>query len=258
MPDHETILAETRGRVRLLTLNRPQAMNALNRQMARELISAAQEADTDPEIGCLVVTGSERAFAAGADIREMVTKDFATMHQLDWFAEWESFSAIRKPIIAAVSGHALGGGCELALMCDFIIAAENVRFGQPEIKLGVMPAMGGSQRLARLIGQSKTMDMCLTGRTLDASEAERSGLVARVVPTQDLLEETIRAAETIAAMSLPAIMSIKDAVRRAQDVALADGVRYERRLFHALFATSDQKEGMSAFLEKRPATFLHR
>ncbi len=258
MPDYETILAETRGRVRLLTLNRPEALNALNRQLAKELIAAAQAADADPGIGCLVVTGSARAFAAGADIKEMQPMDFAGMHAVDWFVEWEAFSAVRKPKIAAVAGHALGGGCELALMCDFIIAAETARFAQPEVRLGVMPGMGGSQRLTRLIGQAKAMEMCLTGRVMDAAEAERSGLVTRVVPADALLDEAMKTAETIAGMSLPAVLSIKDAVCRAPDMALADGVRYERRLFHALFATEDQKEGMAAFIEKRPPRFSNR
>lgn len=258
MAEFETILTETRGRVRLITLNRPHALNALNRQLARELIAAVQEAEADADIGCLVLTGSARAFAAGADIKEMHEKDFATMHRLDWFAEWEALATTRKPMIAAVAGHALGGGCELAMMCDFIIAADTARFGQPEVKLGVMPAMGGSQRLTRLIGQAKAMEMCLTGRTMDASEAERSGLVARVVPAGTLLDEALSTAETIAGMSLPAVLSIKDAVKRAPDMALLDGIRYERRLFHGLFATEDQKEGMGAFMEKRPARFQHR
>lgn len=257
MADHSSILTETRGRVRLITLNRPEALNAINRQLAREVIAAVLAAEADTGIGCLVLTGSARAFAAGADIREMQDQNFPSMHAADWFAEWEAFAALRKPIIAAVAGHALGGGCELALMCDLIIAAETARFGQPEVKLGVMPGMGGSQRLTRAIGQAKAMDLCLTGRTIDAVEADRLGLVSRVVPAEALIPEAMAVAETIAALSLPAILSIKDAVRRAPDMALADGLRYERRLFHALFATADQKEGMAAFLEKRPAQFRH-
>lgn len=258
MTVYETLLTETRGRVRLITLNRPQALNALNRQVAREVIAAATEAEADDAIGCLVITGSAKAFAAGADIKEMLPHDFASMNALDWFAEWERFATLRKPSIAAVAGYALGGGCELAMMCDFILAADSAKFGQPEIKLGVMPAMGGSQRLTRLIGQAKAMEMCLTGRMMDAAEAERSGLVARVIPADALLDEAMATATTIADMSLPAVMSTKDAIRRAPDMALADGIRYERRLFHALFATQDQKEGMSAFVEKRKANFTHR
>ena len=254
----ETILVETRGRVRLITLNRPQALNALNRLAAREVIAAAVEAEQDPGVGCLVLTGSAKAFAAGADIGEMQSQDFASMHGADWFAEWEAFTALRKPAIAAVAGYALGGGCELAMMCDFILAADTARFGQPEVKLGVMPGMGGSQRLTRLVGQAKAMEMCLTGRMMDAAEAERAGLVARVVPADRLLEDALQTAETIASMSLPAVLSIKDAVRRAPDMALAEGVRYERRLFHALFATEDQKEGMAAFIEKRKPLFRNR
>ena len=258
MTEFSQLLTETRGRVRLITLNRPEALNALNRQLAQEIITAAEEAEADPGIGCLVLTGSARAFAAGADIREMQSRDFATMHRLDWFAEWERFTALRKPVIAAVAGYALGGGCELAMMCDYILAADTARFGQPEVKLGVMPGMGGSQRLTRLIGQAKAMEMCLTGRMIDATEAERAGLVARIVPADQLLDEAMASATIIADLSLPAILSTKDAVRRAPDMALADGVRYERRLFHALFATEDQKEGMTAFVEKRPAAFKHR
>jgi len=252
---YDTILVETRGRVRLITLNRPQALNALNQQVAREIVAAATEAERDPGIGALVITGSARAFAAGADIKEMQAQDFAAMHGQDWFAEWEALTALRKPTIAAVAGYALGGGCELAMMCDIILAADTARFGQPEVKLGVMPGMGGSQRLTRAIGKAKAMEMCLTGRMMDAAEAERAGLVARVVPAETLLEDAMNTAEIIAGMSLPAVLSIKDAVRRAPDLALADGIRYERRLFHALFATRDQKEGMTAFVEKRVPNF---
>lgn len=255
---YETILTETHGRVLLIRLNRPQALNALNRQLASELIAAAVAAERDDGVGCLLITGSDRAFAAGADIKEMEAQSFASMNAADWFAEWEVFTALRKPTVAAVAGHALGGGCELAMMCDVILAADSAKFGQPEVRLGVMPAMGGSQRLTRLVGQAKAMEMCLTGRVIDAAEAERAGLVARVLPAADLMDEALRVATVIAGLSLPAVMAIKDAVRRAGDTALADGVRYERRLFHALFATEDQKEGMRAFAEKRKPVFVNR
>jgi enoyl-CoA hydratase len=255
---YETILVETRGRVGLITLNRPKALNAINRQLSAEVISAAETFDQDPSIGCLVVTGSEKAFAAGADIKEMQTQSYMDMYAVDWFGMWERFAATRKPVIAAVSGFALGGGCELAMMCDFILAADNAKFGQPEIKLGVIPGMGGSQRLTKLIGQSKAMEMCLTGRLMDAVEAERSGLVARIVPAAELLAEALKTAETIASMSLPALMMVKEAVRRASETTLAEGLRFERRVFHSLFATEDQKEGMTAFVEKRAAVFQHR
>jgi enoyl-CoA hydratase len=255
---YETILVETRGRVGLLTLNRPKALNAINRQLTEELIAAATSFDNDPAIGCLVVTGSEKAFAAGADIKEMQAQSYMDMYAADWFGAWENFAAIRKPVIAAVAGFALGGGCELAMMCDFILAADTAKFGQPEIKLGVMPGMGGSQRLTKLIGQSKAMEMCLTGRMMDASEAERAGLVARVVPAAELLADALKTGETIASMSLPALMMVKEAIRRARETTLSEGLRFERRLFHSLFATEDQKEGMTAFVEKRAAAFQHR
>ncbi|MDR7127485.1 enoyl-CoA hydratase-related protein [Pseudotabrizicola sp. 4114] len=258
MAEFETVLTETHGRVRLITLNRPQALNALSRKVGRDVIAAATEAELDPAIGCLVITGSAKTFAAGADIKEMQPQSFLSMQAQDWFAEWEQFTALRKPIIAAVAGYAIGGGCELAMMCDFILAAENARFGQPEIKLGLMPGMGGSQRLTRLIGGPKAMEMCLTGRMMDAAEAERLGLVARVVSNESLLDEALKTAGLISEMSLPAVLSIKDAIRRASDMALADGVRYERRLFHALFATEDQKEGTAAFMEKRVPIFHNR
>ena len=254
---YETILTEIHGRVLLIRLNRPQALNALNRQLASELIAAAVAADKDDSVGCLLITGSDRAFAAGADIKEMEAQTFASMNAADWFAEWEVFTALRKPTVAAVAGHALGGGCELAMMCDVILAADTAKFGQPEVRLGVMPGMGGSQRLTRLVGQTKAMEMCLTGRVMDAAEAERAGLVARVLPATDLMDEALRVATVIADLSLPAVMAIKDAVRRAGDLALADGIRYERRLFHALFATEDQKEGMRAFSEKRKPVFMN-
>ena len=254
---YETILTEIHGRVLLIRLNRPQALNALNRQLASELIAAAVAADKDDSVGCLLITGSDRAFAAGADIKEMEAQTFASMNAADWFAEWELFTALRKPTVAAVAGHALGGGCELAMMCDVILAAYSAKFGQLEVRLGVMPGMGGSQRLTRLVGQTKAMEMCLTGRVMDAAEAERAGLVARVLPATDLMDEALRVATVIADLSLPAFMGIKDAVRRAGDLALADGIRYERRLFHALFATEDQKEGMRAFSEKRKPVFVN-
>ncbi|WP_411903386.1 enoyl-CoA hydratase [Methylorubrum thiocyanatum] len=255
---YETILTETRGRVLLITLNRPKALNAINRQLTAELIDAATRADADPGIGCIVVTGSERAFAAGADVKEMQAASYADMFAGDRFADWERFTALRTPVIAAVAGFALGGGCELAMMCDFILAADTAQFGQPEIKLGIMPGIGGSQRLTRFVGKSKAMEMCLTGRTMDAAEAERAGLVSRVVPAAELAAEAMKAAETIAAMSLPIAMMTKEAVNRAYETTLAEGVRFERRVFHAMFATEDQKEGMAAFVEKRPPRFSNR
>jgi enoyl-CoA hydratase len=258
MTSHETILTETRGRVGLVTLNRPKALNAINRQLTEELLSALEQYDADPAIGCIVVTGSEKAFAAGADIKEMQSSSYIEMYSNDWFSAWNRMTAIRKPVIAAVAGFALGGGCELAMMCDFILAADTAKFGQPEIKLGVMPGMGGSQRLTRLVGRSKAMEMCLTGRMMDAAEAERSGLVSRVVPAAELIEDALKTAETIASMSLPAAMMVKEAVNRADEVGLSEGLRHERRVFHAMFALDDQKEGMAAFVEKRPATFRHR
>ncbi|MGW5956838.1 enoyl-CoA hydratase [Methylorubrum populi] len=255
---YETILTEARGRVLLITLNRPKALNAINRQLTAELIDAATRADADPEIGCIVVTGSERAFAAGADVKEMQAASYTDMFAGDRFADWERFTALRTPVIAAVAGFALGGGCELAMMCDFILAADTAQFGQPEIKLGIMPGIGGSQRLTRFVGKSKAMEMCLTGRTMDAAEAERAGLVSRVVPAAELAAEAMKAAETIAAMSLPIAMMTKEAVNRAYETTLAEGVRFERRVFHAMFATEDQKEGMAAFVEKRPPRFSNR
>ena len=255
---YETILTEARGRVLLITLNRPKALNAINRQLTAELIDAATRADADPGIGCIVVTGSERAFAAGADVKEMQAASYADMFAGDRFADWERFTALRTPVIAAVAGFALGGGCELAMMCDFILAADTAQFGQPEIKLGIMPGIGGSQRLTRFVGKSKAMEMCLTGRTMDAAEAERAGLVSRVVPAAELAAEAMKAAETIAAMSLPIAMMTKEAVNRAYETTLTEGVRFERRVFHAMFATEDQKEGMAAFVEKRPPRFSNR
>jgi len=250
-----TLLVETRGKVGLITVNRPQALNALNSELLAEMNEALDGFDRDPSIGCIVITGSERAFAAGADIKEMASLTYPGTYIDDFFAGWDRVAARRKPMIAAVAGFALGGGCELAMMCDFIIAADTAKFGQPEIKLGVMPGIGGSQRLTRLIGRAKAMEMCLTGRMMDAEEAERSGLVARVVPAGSLLDEAMKTAETIASMSLPIAMMTKEAIRRADEVSLSEGIRFERRVFHAMFATRDQKEGMAAFVEKRKPDF---
>lgn len=255
---YETILVETRGKVGLVTLNRPKALNALNSVVMEEVVAALQAFEADEAIGAIVLTGSEKAFAAGADIKEMQEKSYIDMYMADFFAGWDAMTRIRKPIIAAVSGYALGGGCELAMMCDFIIAGDNAKFGQPEITLGVMPGMGGSQRLTRFVGKSKAMDMCLTGRMMDAAEAERSGLVSRVVPAADVVAEAVKAAEKIAGLSMPAVMMNKEAVNRAYETTLAEGLRFERRVFHAMFSLEDQKEGMAAFSEKRPATFRNR
>jgi enoyl-CoA hydratase len=255
---YETILVETRGRVGLITLNRPKALNALNSQIVGEINEALDGFERDAGIGCIVITGSEKAFAAGADIKEMAGLSFPQTYLDDFITSWDRVGNRRKPIIAAVAGFALGGGCELAMMCDFIIAADTAKFGQPEIKLGVMPGAGGTQRLTRLVGKAKAMEMCLTGRMMDAAEAERSGLVSRVVPAENLLEEALKAAETIASMSLPVVMVTKESVNRAYETTLAEGIRFERRVFHALFATADQKEGMAAFVEKRPARFENR
>ncbi len=255
---YETILVETRERVGLVTLNRPAALNAINRQMTAELIEAAEAFEQDPDIGCMVLTGSEKAFAAGADIKEMQHNTFVEAHRQDWLSIWNRFGALRKPRIAAVSGFALGGGCELAMMCDIILAAETAAFGQPEIKLGIIPGLGGTQRLTRLVGAAKAMDLILTGRIMGAAEAERAGLVARVIPAADLLDEALRTAQTIAALSLPAVLMAKEAIDRAAEMSLQEGLRFERRLFHSLFATEDQKEGMAAFVEKRPPRFEHR
>ena len=255
---YETILVETRGKVGLVTLNRPKALNALNSAVMEEVVAALQAFEADEAIGAIVLTGSEKAFAAGADIKEMQEKSYIDMYMADFFAGWDALLRVRKPIIAAVSGYALGGGCELAMMCDFIIAGDNAKFGQPEITLGVMPGMGGSQRLTRFVGKSKAMDMCLTGRMMDAAEAERSGLVSRVVPAADVVAEAVKAAEKIAGLSMPAVMMNKEAVNRAYETTLAEGLRFERRVFHAMFSLEDQKEGMAAFSEKRPATFRNR
>jgi enoyl-CoA hydratase len=253
----ETILVETRDKVGLITLNRPQALNALNSALLNEVNQALDTFEADQNIGCIVITGSEKAFAAGADIKEMAELTYPHNYLADLFSGWEKVSGRRKPMIAAVAGFALGGGCEFAMMCDFIIAADNAKFGQPEIKLGVMPGMGGTQRLTRLIGKAKAMEMCLTGRMMDAAEAERSGLVSRVVPAADLLDEALKTAETIASMSLPIAMMTKESINRAYETTLAEGIRFERRVFHAMFATADQKEGMGAFVDKRKPGFKH-
>ena len=255
---YENILVETRGRVGLITLNRPKALNALNKATMLEVVAAAREFDRNPEIGAMVLTGSEKAFAAGADIKEMASKDYVDAYLADWFADWEGLTRLRTPIIAAVSGHALGGGCEVAMMCDMIIASETARFGQPEINLGVFPGMGGSQRLTRAVGKSKAMDMILTGRTMKADEAERAGLVSRVVGAEDFLDEALKAAEAIASKSKPVAMMAKEVVNAAFETPLSQGITYERRLFHSLFALEDQKEGMDAFVNKREADFKGR
>jgi enoyl-CoA hydratase len=254
----ESIIVETRGRVGLIRLNRPRALNALNGALMRELGEAIDAFEADAQIGCMVITGSEKAFAAGADIKEMAEKDFAEVFLGDFAATWHRLAEARKPVIAAVAGFALGGGCELAMQCDFIIAADNASFGQPEIKLGIIPGIGGTQRLSRAIGKAKAMDLILTGRTIDAQEAERAGLVARVVPLALLVEEAIQIAEGIASLSLPSVMAAKEAVNRSFETSLAEGIRFERRVFHSLYATADQKEGMAAFIEKRPAKFENK
>jgi enoyl-CoA hydratase len=255
---YANIEVETHDKVGLVRLNRPRALNALNSALIDELGAALDEFERDKTIGCIVVTGSPKAFAAGADIKEMQAKTYAEAYLDDFIARWERVSRTRKPIVAAVAGFALGGGCELAMMCDIIIAADNAKFGQPEIKLGVMPGVGGTQRLTRFVGKAKAMDMCLTGRMMDAAEAERSGLVTRVVPADQLIEEALQMASTIAAMSLPAVMMTKESINRAYETTLAEGIRFERRVFHSMFALEDQKEGMIAFVEKRPPNFKHR
>ena len=254
----EFITLRTEGRVGIVTLNRPKQLNALNDQLMVELGTALQAFDASGAIGCMVITGSEKAFAAGADIGAMATYGFADVYKNDYITRnWETIRSIRKPVIAAVSGFALGGGCELAMMCDFIIAADNAKFGQPEIKLGIIPGAGGTQRLPRAVGKAKAMDLALTGRMMDATEAERAGLVSRVVPLDKLMEETLGAALMIADYSQMAVMAAKESVNRAFESGLSDGVMFERRLFHALFATADQKEGMDAFVNKRKAVFKH-
>ena len=253
----QTIIVERRGRIGIVRLNRPQALNALNATLKDELLNAVEAFDADADVGCILVTGSDKAFAAGADIKEMADQSYIDIFRADYTADYERLARVRKPIIAAVAGFALGGGCELAMMCDLIIAADNAKFGQPEIKLGVIPGIGGTQRLTRAVGKAKAMDLILTGRMMDAAEAERSGLVARVVPAARLMEEAIKVAETIAAMSQPSLLAAKEAVNRSFETSLAEGVRFERRVFHALFATKDRKEGMAAFIEKRPPRFVN-
>jgi enoyl-CoA hydratase len=255
---YETILAETRGKVGLITLNRPQALNALNAKLIAEITHVIDGWESDEAIGCIVLTGSDKAFAAGADIKEMQSKSYMQAYKEDFIGAWDRVARCRKPTIAAVAGFALGGGCEMAMMCDFIIAADTAKFGQPEIKLGVMPGAGGTQRLARFVGKAKAMDMCLTGRMMDAAEAERAGLVSRVVPAAGLLEEALKTANLIADMSLVATMMTKESVNRAFESTLTEGIRFERRVFHSMFATEDQKEGMAAFVDKRKAAFKNR
>ena len=255
---YETIIVETKGRVGIVRLNRPNALNALNAQVINELSAALDTFEADDGIGCIVITGSDKAFAAGADIKEMQAKTYMSAYKEDFITKWYRVSDARKPVIAAVAGFALGGGCELAMMCDIIIAADTAKFGQPEIKLGVMPGSGGTQRLIRQIGKAKAMELCLTGRMMDAAEAERANLVARVVPAASLMEEAMKTAETIASMSLPVTMMCKETINRAYETTLAEGICFERRVFHSMFATADQKEGMAAFAEKRKPKFEHR
>ncbi len=256
---YQTILVDTIGRVGKITLNRPKQLNALNDQVMDEIGAAMQAFDADDDIGAMVITGSEKAFAAGADIAAMATWDYMDVYKTGYISRnWETIRQIRKPVIAAVAGFALGGGCELAMMCDIVIAAETARFGQPEIKLGVIPGAGGTQRLPRAISKAKAMDLCLTSRMMDAVEAERAGLVSRVVPADKLQDEALAAATTIAEFSGPSVMMIKESINRAYEVPLSEGILFERRVFHSLFATEDQKEGMAAFLEKRKPVFKHR
>ncbi|MDH3195939.1 MAG: enoyl-CoA hydratase [Hyphomicrobiales bacterium] len=255
---YETIIVETRGHAGLVRLNRPKALNALSPELIGELNAALDEFEASDKIGAIVITGSDKAFAAGADIKEMVDLDFITAYKDDIFAEGTRIAERRKPLIAAVAGYALGGGCELAMMCDFILAAETAKFGQPEITLGVMPGIGGTQRLARFIGKAKAMEMCLSGRMMDAEEAERAGLVSRIVPAGELVDEAVKVAQKIAGFSLPAVLMTKESINRAYETTMAEGVRFERRLFHSLFATEDKVEGMTAFIEKREPQFKNR
>lgn len=258
MATYENILVETRGPVGLITLNRPTALNALNAALIGELNCALEGFETDDQVRCIVITGSDKAFAAGADIKEMQSRSYMDVYKTNFIGEWDRITTTRKPVIAAVAGYALGGGCELAMMCDFIIAADTAKFGQPEINIGVMPGSGGTQRLTRFVGKSKAMDMCLTGRMMDAAEAERSGLVSRVVAADELIDEAMKAAEAIASKSMPIAMMTKESVNRAYETTLAEGVRFERRVFHSMFAVEDQKEGMAAFVEKRKPDFKDR
>ena len=256
---YEMILVEKKGRVGIITLNRPKALNALCAALVVELGQALDDMESDENIGAIVLTGSDKAFAAGADVKEMAQKTYMQAYAEDFITSgWERVAQCRKPILAAVAGYALGGGCEMAMMCDFILAADTAKFGQPEITLGAMPGAGGTQRLTRLVGKAKAMEMCLTGRMMDAEEAERAGLVSRLVPVADLIDEAVKVADRIAGMSRPVTMMVKESVNRAYETTLAEGVRFERRLFHSIFATEDQKEGMAAFLEKRHPEFKHR
>jgi len=254
----QNILVEIKGRVGVIRFNRPQALNALNAALVAELNAAIEAFEADGNIGCILITGSDKAFAAGADIKEMADKSYMDVLLGNFAADQDGIARARKPTIAAVAGFALGGGCEMAMQCDLIIAADNAKFGQPEIKLGVIPGIGGTQRLTRAVGKAKAMDLILTGRMMDAAEAERAGLVARVVPAANLMEEAMKVAETIAGMGLPSVYAAKESINRAFETTLAEGVRFERRVFHALFATEDQKEGMAAFVEKRPAKFKNK
>ena len=255
---YQNIQTETKGRVGIIRFHRPQALNALNAALVLELNAAIDAFEADDNIGCILITGSEKAFAAGADIKEMAGQSYTDMNLGDFAGNQDRIARARKPVVAAVAGFALGGGCEMAMQCDIIIAADSARFGQPEIKLGVIPGIGGTQRLTRAVGKAKAMELCLTGRMMDAQEAERAGLVARIVPLANLLEEAVKTAETIASMSLPAVMVAKESINRAFEVSLAEGVRFERRVFHSLFATEDQKEGMAAFIGKRAPKFRNR
>jgi enoyl-CoA hydratase len=255
---YENIVVETKGRVGIIRLNRPQALNALNKALVAELTQAIEAFDADDKIGCMLIAGSDKAFAAGADIKEMADKPFIEAYLGDFVSNWDAVAHARKPIVAAVAGFALGGGCELALQSDVVIAADNAKFGQPEIKLGVIPGIGGTQRLTHAVGKAKAMDLILTGRMMDAAEAEKSGLVARVVPAANLMDEAMKVADTIANMSLPSVLAAKEAVNRAFESGLSEGVVFERRIFHALFATEDQKEGMKAFVEKRPPKWKNK
>ena len=266
---YETILVETEScgisssehslvnYIGIIKLNRPEALNALNFKLSQELLEASETFDKDPNIGCILLMGLPKAFAAGADIKEMQVQSYIEMYMQDWFAQWEKFGNLRTPTIAVVSGYALGGGCELAMMCDIILADETAKFGQPEIKLGIMPGMGATQRLAKLIGRTKAMDLCLTGRLMDAEEAERSGLVARIIPSENLYNEALKTAKVIANMSRPVAMLAKESIKMAEEMPLQQGLQFERRIFHSLFALEDQKEGMAAFIEKRDAHFKH-
>ncbi len=255
---YETILVDTKGKVGVITLNRPKVLNALSIDLSTELCAALADFDEDEKIGCIVITGSEKAFAAGADIKEMQPMTYMDAYAQDFGANWDQVIKTRKPMIAAVSGYALGGGCELAMMCDMIFASDTAKFGQPEITLGVMPGLGGTQRLTRFVGKSKSMDLCLTGRMMDADEAERAGLVARVVAADKLMDEVMEAADKIASFSLPILMMTKESVNRSYETTLTEGVRFERRLFQSMFATEDQSEGMTAFVEKRKANFQNK